>query len=189
MATDSAGHVHLVLVGYPGNAQVMSLLHSEWDGNDWLAPTTITNSPPYPEYPRIAIGKGNVLNVVWFAGDRAGIDRVPIGVWYSTARTSAPQVTSRAASGQGLAVTSVLATPTPAGSVQTSRTQQPRPALGGTEVFDNSDPDSGWLATVRGHPDFAIAVGAGAALLAIAIGLAIGSGLWRLLPVSQKHRS
>jgi hypothetical protein len=116
MATDSAGRVHLIVVGYPTGSDWMSLLHSVWDGRGWSAPSVITAappipdyaplvaraaegpaarpllSPPYPEYPRLAISRGNRLHLVWFGGDRLGIDREPLGVWYSSAMTDAPEI-------------------------------------------------------------------------------------------------
>ncbi len=95
MATDSAGHVHLVMVAVPNGADTMSLLHSEWDGQSWSKPSVIASAPPYPEYPRIAIGRGNRLHVVWFDGDKS-TDRTPNkGIWYSTALTSAPATVSQ----------------------------------------------------------------------------------------------
>jgi hypothetical protein len=96
MATDSAGHVHLVLVGYPGTSSAMSLLHLEWNGQQWSDPQVITTGPPYPEYPRIAVGEGNRLHVVWFGGNKPTTDREPVGIWYSTAQTNAPPVIVRA---------------------------------------------------------------------------------------------
>jgi hypothetical protein len=91
MMTDSAGHVHLAMIGCPGGSTTMSLLVSEWDGTKWGAPAAVTGSPPYPEYPKLALSAGNRLHVVWFEGDRASVDRAPIGIWYSTALTTAPE--------------------------------------------------------------------------------------------------
>lgn len=84
MATDSAGQVHLVLVGYPGSSDALSLLYTVWDGQAWGRPETIVSGAPYPEYPRLMISNGNVLNLVWFGGDKK-TDRIPVGVWYSRA--------------------------------------------------------------------------------------------------------
>lgn len=120
LATDSAGHVHLVMVAEPTHSNVPSLLHSEWNGHGWGLPTAIATSPPYPEYPKIAIGQGNRLHVVWFDGDRATIDRTPIGISYSTALTDAPRVVSRPTvnlSASTAALTPVShPSPTPAGA-------------------------------------------------------------------------
>jgi hypothetical protein len=97
MVTDSAGHVHLAFVGYPEASNVLSLLHSEWDGRTWSAPETVTAGAPFPEYPRLALSSGNRLHLVWFGGDRESVDRAPVGIWYSTAVASAPTVRSRSA--------------------------------------------------------------------------------------------
>ncbi|HEX5414454.1 MAG TPA: sialidase family protein [Chloroflexota bacterium] len=91
-ATDSAGHVHLVTVGYRTGSKTLSLLHSEWDESRWSAPDVVANAPPYPEWPRIAIANGNRLHVVWFDGDSIEISRTPIDIRYSTAESSAPFV-------------------------------------------------------------------------------------------------
>jgi hypothetical protein len=108
-ATDSAGHVHLVAVGYPGTATDMALTHLEWDGRAWSDPQIIASAPNYPEYPRIAVGDGNKLHVVWFDGDKASIDRTPVGgIYYSTAQTNAPS----AAEPLSAMATALPATPT-----------------------------------------------------------------------------
>jgi hypothetical protein len=90
MVTDSAGHVHVVLVGYPSGSAAMSLIHSEWNGSQWLAPQVVTSGAPFPEYPKLAIGQGNKLHLIWFGGNRETIDRDGIGIWYSAATSSAP---------------------------------------------------------------------------------------------------
>ncbi|HEX2988710.1 MAG TPA: hypothetical protein VHS06_11140, partial [Chloroflexota bacterium] len=83
---------HLAAVAYPEGSDTMSLLHLEWDGQSWAMPEIIVNSPPFPEYPRMAIGQGNRLHLVWFDGDRASIDRTPVGVRYSSAQLTTPAV-------------------------------------------------------------------------------------------------
>jgi hypothetical protein len=98
MATDNAGRLHLVMVAYANSLPYMALLHSEWFGYTWDAPEVIATgaTAPYPEWPRIAIGEGNRLHVVWFGGNSASVDRTPIGIWYSTKTTDAPPITARA---------------------------------------------------------------------------------------------
>jgi hypothetical protein len=96
MATDGAGHVHLAFVGYPDGSDKLGLMHSEWDGHAWLPPQVVVSAPPYPEYPKVAIGGGNRLHIVWFDGDVDSIDRTPIAVYYSSADLSAPHVASSA---------------------------------------------------------------------------------------------
>jgi len=115
MVTDSAGRVHLAVVGYPTGSDWLGLLHSVWDGQGWSMPAVVTAappvpeyaayasaaqddsqalpllSPPYPEYPRLAVSRGNRLHLVWFGGDRPSVDRVAVGIWYSTLLTEAPE--------------------------------------------------------------------------------------------------
>ncbi len=96
MVTDSAGHVHLVAVAYPEGSDALSLVHLEWDGQSWRAPQIITAGQPFAEYPKVAISAGNQLHVVWFGGDRNSIDRLGIGIWYSSASAAAPRSVSSA---------------------------------------------------------------------------------------------
>jgi hypothetical protein len=90
MITDSSGRVHLAMVGFRAGSKTMELLNLEWDGQKWGAPEVIADSPPFPEYPKLALSDGNRLHVVWFGGDRAGVERTPLGIWYSTSLTTAP---------------------------------------------------------------------------------------------------
>jgi len=96
MVTDSAGHVHLAFVGFADGSETESLMLSEWDGRVWTNPQVVVAAPPFPEYPKLAISNGNRLHLVWFDGDITTVDRVPVGVYYSSALTSAPRVTSAA---------------------------------------------------------------------------------------------
>jgi hypothetical protein len=97
MVTDGAGHIHFAYVGTPDGSDAVSLMHSEWDGHGWSSPQVITSGAPYPEYPKLAISGGNRLHLVWFGGDRASIDRLAVGIWYSTAAISAPHSVNTAA--------------------------------------------------------------------------------------------
>jgi hypothetical protein len=100
MATDSAGHVHLVVVGtlsLDHNAPI-GLYHLEWDGRSWSSPQLIFGSiDARPEWPRIAVSGGNHLHAVWFTRDLEHLehpnDEADYKVWYSTCQLSAPSVT------------------------------------------------------------------------------------------------
>jgi hypothetical protein len=111
MATDNAGNVHLVVVANRSATGSMALLHLEWDGRQWGPPSVIAGSPHFPEYPRLAIGEGNRLHVVWFDGDRASIDREATGIWYSTAQSSATPVATAAPRTRESAVPTAVARP------------------------------------------------------------------------------
>jgi hypothetical protein len=37
------------------------------------------------------VSRGNRLHLVWFGGDRPSVDRVAVGIWYSTLLTEAPE--------------------------------------------------------------------------------------------------
>ena len=95
MATDSAGAIHLVLVGRTAQDQIsLGVLHVTWDGATWSKLETITTLVgDVPEWPRIAVGKGNQLHVVWFVRDQANIFNSGQGnykVWYAHGSSSAP---------------------------------------------------------------------------------------------------
>jgi len=98
MATDSAGNVHLVLVGRTtADQKTLSVLHQAWDGAAWSKPEAIaTLTGDVPEWPRVAVGLGNQLHVVWFVRDAANVwnsDRGKYQVWYAHGTSSAPPVT------------------------------------------------------------------------------------------------
>ncbi len=138
VAVDSAGHLHLVLVARI-TAQVEEqrldptvlvpdiVFHLEWNGSRWSEPTPIFSSPGnLPEWPRIAVGNGNQLYVVWYVRDRVHIwdsDNGEYTVWYARGESSAmaivPVSFTRPTPTPELTVT----TPTP----DTSLTLQPTP--------------------------------------------------------------
>ncbi|MHB1131361.1 MAG: exo-alpha-sialidase [Chloroflexota bacterium] len=158
--TDSAGHVHLVTVGYLSASQTMNLLHSEWDGEKWGAPTVIAGTPPYPEYPRLAMSGGNRLHVVWFGGSSRGVDRDPTGIWYSTALTTAPQVAAQiAAAPTAVAPTGQVVDPRlvrPLGlTPYVGQTANPVPLSAGGEPTRSA----GWLSELQRHPSYPLIVG------------------------------
>jgi hypothetical protein len=93
LLTDSAGHVHVAMVGYLEGSSTMALLHSVWDGQSWSRPDVITGSPLYPEYPKLALSGGNRLHVSWFVGDKPGVERGPVSAWYSSRMVDAPSTT------------------------------------------------------------------------------------------------
>jgi hypothetical protein len=109
--TDSAGHVHLAFIALPEGSDVVSLLHAEWDGQAWSTPDVIAAGPPFPEYPKLALSGGNKLHVVWFGGDRDSIDRLAVGVWYSSTTIASAAKTTNAA--QPVPIPSDLSAATP----------------------------------------------------------------------------
>jgi hypothetical protein len=98
MATDSAGNVHFVFVGRTTETEedIHNLVHMTWDGLAWSTPDQIAAyTGDVPEWPRISISHGNILNVVWFVRNKAGIwnlSEYDYRVWYARSRTSAPEV-------------------------------------------------------------------------------------------------
>ncbi len=99
MATDSAGNVHFVMVGRKTeDANALSLLHLVWDGFRWSPAETITTlQGDVPEWPRLAIGNGNKLHLVWFVREEAHIwsaDPEHYQIWYAQRTTDAPEIES-----------------------------------------------------------------------------------------------
>jgi hypothetical protein len=99
MVSDSLGNLHLVVVGRLGELQQsLNVLDLVWDGEEWAQPEIVaTYTGDVPEWPRVAIGNGNQLNVVWFVRDEAHIWDSSSGryrVWYSKGEASAPFINS-----------------------------------------------------------------------------------------------
>jgi len=100
MATDSAGHIHLVAVAQvvPEFDAPLGVYHLEWDGVFWSRAEAIYTGEGFPEYPKIAISQGNQLHIVWFVRDELFED-VQLGkqlwrdVWYSSSQSAAPPQT------------------------------------------------------------------------------------------------
>jgi len=110
MVTDSAGNVHLLLIGQleskatptPTLAKAtqtpepssLSVLHLAWQGSSWSTPDAVTTlNGDVPEWPRAAISDGNVLNVVWFVRDQANIwnsDNAHYRIWYARKELGTP---------------------------------------------------------------------------------------------------
>jgi hypothetical protein len=97
MATDSAGNIHMVMVGRMSEVdEALHVLLLTWNGFSWSRPASITSMVgDVPEWPRIAVSNGNVLNVTWFVRDEEHIfdsDQGEYYVWYSRGMSSAPAV-------------------------------------------------------------------------------------------------
>ena len=95
MAADSAGDIHLLMVGRQSQEKdaLLGIYHLVWDGQEWSFPTTIFGEWGFfPEYPKIAIHEGNQLHVVWFTREGSEWDdEANREVWYSRTQSAAPQ--------------------------------------------------------------------------------------------------
>jgi hypothetical protein len=93
MATDSGGHIHLMVVGRPSPEEDrLGVYHLEWDGTSWSPPTAIYRGAGFPEYPKIVISEGNKLHVAWFVRETIweGGSRE---IWYSNGQSASPAQT------------------------------------------------------------------------------------------------
>jgi hypothetical protein len=101
LATDSAGRIHLLMVGFRSNDVGEDrnpwLLHLTWDGRVWSAPEVVMGNDLYPEWPHIVVSNGNHLHAVWFTRRREDLfasDQNPhYQVWYSSKMVDAPLTT------------------------------------------------------------------------------------------------
>jgi len=91
MATDSAGVIHLVVVGRLSTAAGAGVYHLTWDGQAWSSPEPIYTGAGWPEWPRIAISQGNQMHVVWFVRDQLFTGDGNTNIWYSTGQAEAPR--------------------------------------------------------------------------------------------------
>jgi hypothetical protein len=101
MATDGAGTVHLLMVGYRSREATDDLLappglwHLAWQGGRWTVVDAVMDNELYPEYPRLVIANGNELHATWFTRSREDLfdsERASYRVWYSSTFVNAPAV-------------------------------------------------------------------------------------------------
>jgi hypothetical protein len=132
MAADSAGHIHLVVVGrrVQDNYAPLGVYHLEWDGTAWSGAERIYGEMGFPEYPKIAVSQGNQLHVTWFVRESqwGDPDAGPHQVWYSSGQSTAPhQVVTPLPTATFMSPTFVpRSTPTP--------TATPHPTLSADDV-------------------------------------------------------
>lgn len=101
MATDSAGHIHLLVGGYvstnlaapPSDGSPHGLYHLEWDGDRWSFPAPVYRGSWYPMYPHLVVGGGNQLHATWFIREDLWKDETPHQVWYAHGQSQAPTET------------------------------------------------------------------------------------------------
>jgi hypothetical protein len=111
MATDSSGMLHMLAVGHLREKQeptatgpastktsppsTLNLLHFTWDGNSWSTEVITRISGDVPEWPRLIVSNGNILNAVWFVRDQENIwnsDNAHYKIWYTREVTNAPAI-------------------------------------------------------------------------------------------------
>lgn len=113
-ASDSAGNVHLLVLGYlyPWEEN-LSLLYTVWNGEEWSQPYRLYTSTDPPEWPRIAIGTGDAIHATWFTRDEAHIwesERGRYQVWAASMEAGVPSPAPPTPTSSP-AASSVLATP------------------------------------------------------------------------------
>jgi len=94
MVTDSAGSIHLFVVGRTSQEvdALLGVYHLVWNGTGWSYPIRVfAMAGLYPEYPRAFVHEGNRLHLVWFTREGSMWDQeVNREVWYSSTQSPAP---------------------------------------------------------------------------------------------------
>lgn len=134
VANDSSNQIHLALVGRTAkNQPSLNVLHLMWDGSTWGPPEAVaTFTGDAPEWPRIAVGNGNQLHVVWFVRDEATLwqsDLAKYKVWYARGSSSAPATAP-------VAWPTPTPTPTPIIQILSTSTPTPKPSPTATPTLD-----------------------------------------------------
>lgn len=98
MTTDSAGHIHLIVVGHLVSQVSLdsspNLYHFEWDGNVWSRPMPVYEGRLSPQFPSIITHNGNQLYATWTLRESyfdGGTQ--PNQVWYAHGVSAAPAET------------------------------------------------------------------------------------------------
>jgi len=116
MVTDSAGHIHLLVVGHLGSREAAfpGLYHFEWDGQAWSEPTALYENDWYPEYPHLVVHEGNQLHATWFIRRDVFQPLEPHQIWYAHGQSSAPAVAPEIRpTATPTLIPAILITPTP----------------------------------------------------------------------------
>jgi hypothetical protein len=94
VAADSAGNIHLVVVGgqTPKWNAPLAVYHSVWNGDTWSDPVQISG-PGGPEYVNLIVGEGNHLHAAWGVLDEVIEGFSHYDVWYSDSYSDAPAQT------------------------------------------------------------------------------------------------
>jgi hypothetical protein len=96
MATDSNGHIHLLIVGRQSLEEEaeQGVYHLLWDGEQWSAPALVFARPNlYPQYPKIVVHEGDQLHAAWFTWEGSVWEQdVVRTIWYSQRQIAAPHL-------------------------------------------------------------------------------------------------
>jgi hypothetical protein len=127
--TDSAGQVHVILVGRTDlSKSVVGVFHLIWDGVRWSEPEALTLNDynprgDAPQWPAVAISNGNRLNAVWYLrrGEYAlakGDEPPPYEIYYTSSLLASPEIgavpyPARALASAATLAPAVIATPAP----------------------------------------------------------------------------
>ncbi len=133
MAADSAGRIHLVVVGREDLVEEapLGVYHLTWEGKSWSEAEKIySGARLYPEYTKIVIGRDNRLHTVWFTREDSWEDGIR-EVWYSGNQPDGlpPASTTSASSPPPASTPAPTLTQTPTPTPRLRPTATPYPTL------------------------------------------------------------
>jgi hypothetical protein len=152
MIVDAAGTLYLLSSGTFAWGERQGIRVSRWTGSSWADPEPVDLSSEEPHWLEVAITEGNTLHLVWEAREQT-----PRGMWYATAKTTAPYVAPPLRSYPSVPTAARQATPT---AVPPAAATRPLPP-----AF-TEDP----LGSVRGVGDPQPAIGSGVVPVLILVG-------------------
>lgn len=144
MATDSAGHIHLLITGYMTIEQeVTHLYHFEWDGKSWSAPLPLYEGNWHAQNPHLVVDRGNQLHAAWYIREDIFEDQTPHQVWYvhgqSSALAEAPVKVEPTATPLPTATPAPTLAPTPVPTLDPGITQAALPTGVSASLYTETD--------------------------------------------------
>ncbi|HEX5164080.1 MAG TPA: exo-alpha-sialidase [Thermomicrobiales bacterium] len=138
LAVDGDGRILLSYIGQPSdNPDQLSVMVATFFAAEWTTPQMVATPEGLPEYPRICVGLGNQVRLVYFVRDSEASDEQRRTLWAVSATSSAQPATPvpyQAVSVETPVVTSVFAaTPVPRPTVPSA----PSPVSPGTVRTDS----------------------------------------------------
>ncbi len=134
---DSSNTLRVVLGNRTMDEALHGMWYSTWRGDHWDALAPIVSGPRTadfdPSRPQAIVGQGNVLLVTW--RNDPGAENNSVGIWYSFAKTDAPELPAQP-------LPTVMPTPVAATATATlpaSTTTPPRPTIT-TQILSTPPP-------------------------------------------------
>jgi hypothetical protein len=96
LAVDGDGQILLSYVGqHPDIPEQLSVMVTTYFAGDWSTPQIVASPDGLPEYPRISVGLGNQVHLVYFVRDGNESAEQRYTLWGASATSTARAVTAR----------------------------------------------------------------------------------------------